>query len=126
MRLLNTAKEKAKQLKSKVMVVYYAYRDPRTPWFAKVIAGLVVAYAFSPIDLIPDFIPVLGLLDDLLLIPAGVALCLRMIPKEVLESATIQASKSHDKPTNIWVAVFIVLFWIAILALTVKLVFFNR
>lgn len=108
-----------------VMVVYYAYRDPRTPWFVKIFAGLVVAYAFSPIDLVPDFIPVLGLLDDLLLIPLGVALCMKMMPKEVLESAKSRAEESQTRPTNIWAAIFIVLFWAIILALIIKLIFFN-
>lgn len=126
MQFLNTLKNKARQLKSMVMVIYYAYRDPRTPWFAKLFAGLVVAYAFSPIDLIPDFIPVLGLLDDLLLIPIGVSICLKMIPRDVIESATEKARLSQDKPTNIWAAIFIVLFWVAIVALAVKLIFFNR
>ena len=125
MRFLNTLKEKARQLKSMVMVVYHAYRDPRTPWFVKIFAGLVVAYAFSPIDLVPDFIPVLGLLDDLLLIPLGVVLCMKMMPKEVLESAKSRAEESQTRPTNIWAAIFIVLFWAIILALIIKLIFFN-
>ncbi|MBP7733750.1 MAG: DUF1232 domain-containing protein [Caldisericia bacterium] len=122
---LNTLKEKARQLKSMVMVVYHAYRDPRTPWFAKIFAGLVVAYAFSPIDLVPDFIPILGLLDDLLLIPLGVALCMKMIPEEVLESARLKAEEVQTRPTNIWAAIFIVLFWVIILALILKFIFFN-
>lgn len=80
-------KDWAAALKRQTRVVYLAYRDPRTPWYAKAVATSVVAYALSPIDLIPDFIPVIGYLDDLLLVPAGLALAMRLIPDEVLEEA---------------------------------------
>ena len=75
------------ELKKQVHVVYLASRDRRTPWYAKAVAGLTVAYALSPIDLIPDFIPVLGYLDDLLIIPVGIALAIKLIPKEVMAEA---------------------------------------
>ena len=71
---------KARELKIQTFALYYACRDPRVPWYAKVLAGAVVAYAFSPIDLIPDFIPILGYLDDLVLIPLGVALTIKLVP----------------------------------------------
>ncbi len=84
-RLLAAWKVRARQLRAETYALYLAYRDPRVPWVAKVLAAVVVGYAFSPIDLIPDFIPVLGYLDDLVLIPIGVALALRMIPAEVMD-----------------------------------------
>ena len=80
-------------LKKHAQVVYLASRDRRTPWYAKAIAGLAVAYALNPIDLIPDFIPVLGYLDDLLIVPAGMALAIKLIPKEVMAEARQKAEK---------------------------------
>lgn len=89
--LWTALREKARLLKGDTVAVYFACRDPRVSWGAKVIAGCVVAYAFSPIDLIPDFIPVLGYLDDLLLVPLGVALVVKMIPASVMDDCRIQA-----------------------------------
>ena len=80
-------KQRALTLKKEVFALYYAYQDPRVPWLAKVWIAVVVGYAFSPIDLIPDFIPVIGLLDDLLLVPIGIAIALKMIPPEVMIDA---------------------------------------
>ena len=77
-------KERVKTLKKETFTLYLAYRHPRVPWYAKALALLVVGYALSPIDLIPDFIPILGYLDDLVLIPLGIMLVIRMIPTEVL------------------------------------------
>lgn len=107
----------AKQLKRKVFVLYFAYKDERTPWTAKVLALCVVAYAFSPVDLIPDFIPVLGYLDDVILVPLGVAITLKMIPKPVIEDCTVRAEQQmkEKKPAN-WIAgSLIILVWIAAL-----------
>ena len=81
---LTKLKQRARLLKTQTFALYLAYQHPATPWYAKFFAGLVAAYAFSPIDLIPDFIPVLGYLDDLILIPLGVTLALKMIPTEVM------------------------------------------
>ena len=78
-------KARRRQLQAEVYALYLAYRDPRVPWYAKAVAACVVGYALSPIDLIPDFIPVLGYLDDLVLIPLGIALALRMIPPAVMD-----------------------------------------
>jgi len=78
-------KQRVTQLKVETYALYLAYKDPRVPWYGKVFAACVVAYAFSPIDLIPDFIPVLGYLDDLILVPLGIALALKTVPKTVLE-----------------------------------------
>jgi uncharacterized membrane protein YkvA (DUF1232 family) len=85
-------KIRARALKKEVLAVYLAARDPRTPWYAKGLVLLIVAYALSPIDLIPDFIPVLGYLDDLIIIPGGIWLAIRMIPPEVLAGARETAS----------------------------------
>lgn len=90
-------KAAARRLKAELLAVSYAARDPRTSWPARALALLVLAYALSPLDLIPDFIPVLGLLDDLLLVPAGLWLALRLIPPEVLADARAQAARHPQK-----------------------------
>jgi uncharacterized membrane protein YkvA (DUF1232 family) len=105
----------AKGLRQQTMVVYFAARDPRTPWLVRAIALMVAAYALSPIDLIPDFIPVLGYLDDLVLIPLGLALVVRLTPAEVIVSARQQAQASSDRPVNLRMAAGIVLIWLVVL-----------
>lgn len=118
MNLMQRWKSWAKILKFQAYVLYYSYRDPETPLFAKIFAAIVTAYAFSPIDLIPDFIPILGYLDDLILIPLGVALVIRLIPAEVLKRSREKAANqlSDNKPVN-WIAGGIILtLWIAVLA----------
>jgi uncharacterized membrane protein YkvA (DUF1232 family) len=104
----------AKQLKRKLFVLYFAYKDSRTPWYAKVFAVCVVAYAFSPIDLIPDFIPILGYLDDVILIPLGVLLTMRMMPESVIQACTVKAEERMKigKPKNWFVSSLIILVWI--------------
>ncbi len=99
--------------------LYLAYRDPRVPRHARIFAACVAAYAFSPIDLIPDFIPVLGYLDDLILVPLGVLLALRMIPAPVLAEcrARAQAELAGAKPVNKLAAAVIVLIWLALAGL---------
>lgn len=106
----------ARELKRKVFVLYFAYKDNHTPWYAKVFAMCVVAYAFSPIDLIPDFIPILGYLDDLLLIPLGVALAMKMIPRVVIQACTLKAEErmKAGKPQNWLVGSLIILVWVAV------------
>ena len=100
-----------------------AYKDPRVPWYARAFAACVVGYAFSPIDLVPDPIPVLGYLDDLVLIPLGITLALRMIPPEVMVECRqrAEAAMSEGKPTNRKAAAVIVTLWV-IMALVVILV----
>jgi uncharacterized membrane protein YkvA (DUF1232 family) len=105
--------EWARTLKRESLTLYYAARDRRTPWHAKLLAGAIVAYALSPIDLIPDFIPVLGLLDELLLLPAAIWLALRLVPEEVLAESRTRAEAALDRPTSRAAAVVIVLVWIA-------------
>lgn len=112
-------KSKASEIKTEVYALYLAYRDPRVPWPARIFAGLVVAYAFSPIDLIPDPIPVLGYLDDLILIPLGVALARRMIPPLLLAECRVRAKEvtAAGKPVN-WVAAGVIIAIWLVAALT--------
>jgi uncharacterized membrane protein YkvA (DUF1232 family) len=102
----------ASALKQQALVVYFAARDPRTPWAVRLLALLVAAYALSPIDLIPDFIPVLGYLDDLILVPMGVLLVLRLVPIEVMQSARERASSVLERPISRAMAVVIVSIWV--------------
>ena len=102
----------AKQIKLQATTVYLAARDPRMPLHVKLLALLVVAYAFSPIDLIPDFIPVLGYLDDLLLVPLGLLIVIRLTPPEVLRSAHEEAKNLVAKPTSYLGAMIILLVWL--------------
>ena len=104
--------EWAHALKRESLALYYAARDPRTPWYAKVVAGAVVAYALSPIDLIPDFIPVLGYLDDLLLLPLGIWLALGLVPAPVLADARHRAEATLEQPRSRTAAMVIVAIWV--------------
>lgn len=117
---------KARQLKLETYAIYLAYRDPRVSWYARLFAACVVGYAFSPIDLIPDFIPVLGYLDDLLLVPLGIALALRMIPPSVMAECRAQAqlAMQQNKPVNWLAAALIVLLWLTLA--TVGILFLIR
>jgi len=112
----------ARRLKVEVHALYLAYKDPRVPWYARVFAAIVVGYAFSPIDLIPDPIPVLGYLDDLILIPLGVALAVRMIPPQVLAECREEAREMTDRPVSRVAAIVVVALWAALAALAVWLV----
>ena len=112
------------RMKHQVMVVYFASRDRQMPPGLKLFAMAVAAYAFSPIDLIPDFIPVLGLLDDLILLPAGIALILRFTPLAVIERARIAAKQATLKPSSKWMAITIIVVWMVLALLT--LVFLKR
>lgn len=113
--LLRRLKMRAQELKREVYALYLAVRDPRTPWFARALGVLVVAYALSPIDLIPDFIPVLGLLDDLVLIPAGIALILKMVPPEVMAEHRARAeAMPAGKLVSRAAAVVIVVVWLTL------------
>jgi len=112
-------KQRARALKREAYALYFASLDPRTPWYAKALVGLVLAYLASPIDLIPDFIPVLGYLDDLVLVPAGIALVLTMIPAEVMVEARARADATirRQQPVNRLGAVLIVAIWLALAGL---------
>ncbi len=107
----------ARNLKRDVLALYLAARDRRVPWYAKLVAGCVVAYALSPIDLIPDFIPVLGYLDDLILLPLGIALAVRLIPPDLLEEHRKQASVLATRPSSRAGAIAIIVLWLLVLLL---------
>ena len=109
---MSRLREWARELKRQTLVVYFAARDPRTPWLARLLALGIAAYALSPIDLIPDFIPVLGYLDDLVIVPLGLMLVLRLIPADVLASLQAKAESAVDKPTSPAMATAIVALWV--------------
>ena len=110
-------RQKADSLKQETLALYHAARDPRTPLAAKILAGMIVAYAVSPIDLIPDFIPVLGFLDDLVLVPLGIIICLRMIPPQVMQEARIAARRQMEVTKSNTAAVVVIAIWIALAVL---------
>ena len=114
----------AKRLKAELLALYLAYKHPRTPFYARAFAIVVVAYAFSPIDLIPDPIPILGYLDDLIIVPLGVALAVRMIPPGVLDECRTEVREGGVKtgPKGTVAAVAIVAVWMLLAALGVYLV----
>ena len=112
MSMFTLLKAQAKQLKQHTLTVYFAARDPRTPLLVRALAMFVAAYALSPIDLIPDFIPVIGYLDDLLLVPLGLVLVVRLTPPEVLESARAQAKQAANRPISYTAAAFFVALWL--------------
>jgi len=116
-------KEKVRNLKTEVHALYLASKDPRVPWYAKVLMALTIGYAISPIDLIPDFIPVLGQLDDLIIVPAGIALAIKTVPKNVMED---YRRKARDEPIDTktkWVvALIIVSIWVLAIYLVIRFV----
>ena len=114
--------ETARHLKREVYALYFAVRDPRVPWYAKAVAGGIVAYTFSPIDPIPDFIPLLGYLDELILIPLGVLLVRRLIPADVLADCRARAATLSEKPKKSGIGAAIVVgIWLALSGLSVLL-----
>lgn len=96
----NELQQRARALKRETYALYVAYRDPRTPWYARVVVACVMAYALSPIDLIPDFVPILGYLDDVILLPLGIALALRLIPVDVMRESRARAEHQEQRPTS--------------------------
>jgi uncharacterized membrane protein YkvA (DUF1232 family) len=114
--MLKRWKRRAWWLKRETYTLYLAYRNPETPWYAKVFVALVVGYAFSPIDLIPDPIPILGYLDDLFLVPLGIALALTMIPPAVLDECRNQAqlTMGEGNPTSWKAAAVVIAIWLVI------------
>jgi len=122
--MLEGLKNKAGLLKIEVYAIYLAYKDPRVPWYARILAVCVVGYAFSPIDLIPDPIPIIGYLDDLILVPLGIFLALKMIPKDVMSEYRGQAKLIilKGKPVN-WIAAIVIIgIWIVLANLAVGIV----
>jgi len=121
--MLAKLKARAKTLKREIHALYLAARDPRTPWYAKAVIACVVAYALSPIDLIPDFIPVLGYLDDLLLLPLGIYFALKLIPTEVIIDARRRAAETSNNLPKSWSAalIIIILWLIAVVAVGIMI-----
>lgn len=119
--MLGRMKQWARVIKRDVHALYLASRDPRVPWYAKALAILVAGYALSPIDLIPDFIPILGYLDDVITIPLGVLAVVKLIPKDIMQEHRDLADAAGDRPVNKTAATVIVAIWAASLALAVWL-----
>ncbi|OHD11500.1 MAG: hypothetical protein A2086_04975 [Spirochaetes bacterium GWD1_27_9] len=118
-------KEKAKQLKSDTYALFLAYKDKRVKWYAKIFIIIVISYALSPIDLIPDFIPILGLLDDIILVPLGIYFALKMIPQDIMEECREKARiylENNKKPKNWIVGIIIILIWILFLFIGIKFI----
>ncbi|HEU5317453.1 MAG TPA: DUF1232 domain-containing protein [Chloroflexota bacterium] len=117
--MLAGARQWARRVKRDTYALFLAVRDPRTPWYAKVVAACVVAYAFSPIDLIPDFIPVLGYLDDVIIVPLGILLALRLVPPDVMAECRARAEENRPatKPRTYAGAALVVAVWLLLAAL---------
>lgn len=120
MSLLNSIKQWARALKRDVVALWLAGRDPRVPWYAKAVAGAVAAYALSPIDLIPDFIPIVGYLDDLIIVPLGILLAVKLIPADLMAEFRAEAIR-RSKPTSRAGLAFIMLIWIVTAVLLIWL-----
>ena len=121
--MLASLPQKARALTRECHALYFAARDPRTPWYVKAFAAGIAAYALSPIDLIPDFIPVLGMLDDVVLLPLAIVVVLRLIPAEVMAESRLRAAQAAARPVSRGVAVVIGLIWIAAIAATAWLAY---
>ena len=120
--LLRRLQTRAKDLKRETLALYFAARDPRTPWYAKALAAGVVAYALSPFDLIPDFIPVIGYLDDLIVVPLGIALVLKLVPAVVMVECRERAEAAESRPISRAGAVFMIGMWLGAAALALLFV----
>lgn len=123
-RFVQTWSQRARGLQTEASALYLAYRDPRVPWYAKVYLVCVLAYLFSPIDLIPDFIPILGYLDELLLMPVFIAVARKLVPEPVLNEYRAQAQErtAQGRP-RIWIgAVIIIIVWIVLVALAALMI----
>jgi len=128
MPVLDRLKQTANRLKTEISVLTVVYRAVRTPWYARAIIFLVIAHSLSPIDLIPDFIPVLGYLDDLIIIPLGIALAIRLVPKEVFAEARVKVA-SQPESTGIsgwWFGGLVILVWMVIVMLLIWLFIQTR
>ena len=116
---MQTIKEKAGKLKRDIPAVFLAMKHPKTPWYARILAGIIIWYALSPVDLIPDFVPVLGYLDDLVILPLLIILLLRLIPREVFEECRQEAEDlwANGKPQKWYYAIPIIVIWLFIVFL---------
>ena len=116
--MLTRLRQWARSVKRDVVALYLASRDPRVPWYTKALAIFVAGYALSPIDLIPDFIPVLGYLDDVLIVPLGILLVARLVPADIMAEHRAAAVQITERPVNRRAAALIVVVWIALVMLT--------
>ena len=118
-------RQRAKKLKKDIPAIFLAFKHKSTPWYAKAVLGITLVYALSPIDLIPDFIPVLGYLDDVLLLPALIALAIKMIPTSVMEQCRLESENlwKGGKPKKWLYAIPIIIFWVAIITVVVLKLF---
>lgn len=125
MTLLAQLKQRARRLKSETFALYLAARDPRTPWYAKLLVAGNVAYALSPIDVIPDFVPVLGYLDDLVLLPIGIMLAIKLIPGPVLVECRIRAQETmqNGKPVSRVAGGVIIVIWLVLASLCIAWIY---
>lgn len=113
----------AREIRKDVIALYLCAKDPRVPWYAKMVTALVAAYALSPIDLIPDFLPVIGYLDDLIIVPLGILLAVRLIPPEILlEHRKAAASRQQSRPVSRSGAVLVIAVWLLAVAIVVRLI----
>lgn len=119
--LLARAKSWARSIKRDVVVLWLAARDPRVPWYAKAVAAAVAGYALSPIDLIPDFIPVLGYFDDLLILPVGILLAIKLIPARIIDELRVKAL-DQQTPKSIAGLITIVIVWVIAITVTAWLI----
>ena len=115
-RVLERARQWAREIRRDVVAIWIAAGDPRVPWYAKAIAAAVAAYALSPIDLIPDFVPVLGYVDDLIIVPAGILLTVRLIPAGLMDEFRAEAARREARPTSRLGATFVVGLWLLTMA----------
>jgi uncharacterized membrane protein YkvA (DUF1232 family) len=106
----------ARAVKRDVVALSLAARDPRVPWHAKLVAAAVAAYALSPIDLIPDFVPVLGFLDDVIVVPLGILLAIRLVPADVMAELRAEADRLAERPSSRVAAVVVVTLWLLLAA----------
>ena len=123
MKTIKPLKEEIRKLKTDTYALYLCYKDPRVPWYAKVFMAVVIGYAISPIDLIPDFIPVLGYLDDLIIVPAGIYLAIKMIPRGIMEECREKATSNPFSRRAKWImAGIIISIWILVIILAIKFI----
>ena len=118
--MLQRARQSASEIKRDVVAIWIAAGDPRVPWYTKAIAATVAAYALSPIDLIPDFIPVLGYLDDLIIVPAGILLTVRLIPAGLMDEFRAEAARREARPKSRVGAAFVIVLWLLTMAVIMR------
>ena len=117
MKYIDYWKEQGKQLKSHVYSLYRGIHDPRVPWYVKILTLLVIAYIISPVDIIPDFIPVLGLLDEIILVPVALTLIMRLVPKEIINEYQAEEQEIHDAGLKTAGVIIVLFLWISLILL---------